>query len=148
MTSMHDDVGSPAEASLDDRTLRVVEEHLQVSKRRIVSGVVRVSTMTEMSEEVAEVELDRYQVEVTRVPVGRIVDEAPSARAEGDTTIVPVVEERFVVVKQLFLKEELHIRHRLDRHTVSETVALRRQKAVVERLRPDTNRVPPEDVDR
>ncbi len=45
------------------------------------------------------------------MPVGRVVDEAPAARAEGDTTIIPVVEERLVVVKQLFLVEEIHVRH-------------------------------------
>ena len=67
------------------------------------------------------------------MPVGLIVDEAPLARAEGDTTIVPVIEERFVVVKQLFLKEELHIRHVVEREVKREAVTLRRQRATVDR---------------
>ena len=66
--------------------------------------------------------------------MNRLVEDAPPVRMEGDTTIVPVVEERFVVVKQLFLIEELHIRRRGERETVQQAVALRRQSAVVERF--------------
>ena len=135
---------SPVEDLDDDLTLQIVEERLAVSKRRVVRGTVRVSTTTEVVEEIAEVDLDRYRVEVTRVPVGRIVDEAPVARAEGDTTILPIVEERFVVVKQLYLKEELHIRHVVERETVREPVTLRRQHATVERLGPGTEVVGPD----
>ncbi len=121
-------------ATEDDDVLQVVEERLTVAKRRVSTGGVRVGTRTEVVEAVAEAELDRYRVEVTRVPVGRVVDEAPQARAEGDTTIVPVIEERLVVVKQLFLVEEVHIRHVLESQAVRETVTLRRQHAVIERL--------------
>ena len=117
----------------DDLTLELVEERLAVAKRRVAGGRVSISTTTEVVEEIAEVALDRYRVEVTRVPVGRVVEEAPLARAEGDTTILPVVEERFVVVKQLFLKEELHVRHVVEREVRREPVSLRRQHVTLER---------------
>ncbi len=126
-------VASPPDASADDLVLEVVEERLAVGKVRVAGATVRVSTTTEVVEEIAEVELDRYRVEVTRVPVGKVVETAPLARVEGDTTIVPVLEERFVVVKQLFLAEELHIRHVVEREVVREPVRLRRQHATVER---------------
>ena len=125
-------------ASLQVRAIEVipvVEETLAVATLRRLTGVVRVSTQTEAVQEVAEAELDRYRVEVTRVPIGRVVDEAPSAPAEGDVTIIPVVEECLVTVKQLVLVEELHVRHVLERVTVTEPVTLRRQRAVVERFR-------------
>lgn len=128
-----DGSGPPAETDLDDLTLEVATETLAVAKRRVVTGTVRVSTMTEAVQDIAEIDLDRYRVEVTRVPVGRVVDEAPLARAEGNITIVPVLEERLVVVKQLFLKEELHIRHVVERETVREPVTLRRQRVTVEK---------------
>ncbi len=117
-------------------TIELLAETLAVSKRRKATGSVRIGTRTETIEALAEVELDRYRVEVTRVPVGRVVDVAPLARAEGDTTIVPVVEEHYVVVRQLVLVEEVRIRHVLERETVSEPVLLRRQRAVIERLDP------------
>ena len=113
--------------------LPLLEERLAVSKRRRATGVVRVATRTEVHETVAEAELDRYRVEVTRVPIGRVVDEVPPARAEGDTTVISVVEEQFVVVKRLVLVEEVRIRHALERRVVSEPVTLQRQRATVER---------------
>ncbi len=126
-------VPSSPEAPTDELVLEVIEERLTVGKVRIPGATVRVSTTMEVLEETAEVELDRYRVEITRVPIGRTVETAPLARVEGDTTIVPVLEERFVVVKQLFLAEELHIRHVVEREVVREPVRLRRQHATVER---------------
>ena len=120
---------------------------MSVSKRQVVTGHVTVTTRTETRDEVAEIALNRHHVDVTRVPVGRIVEGHPTVRTEGDTTIVPVVEERYVVVKQLYLKEELHIRHIVEREVVTAPVQLRRQHAVVERHDADgavveTSRVP------
>lgn len=60
----------------------------------------------------------------------------PAVRTEEDTTVVPVVEERFVVVKQLFLLEEIRIRHRVEHETASVPIELRRQVGVVERVDP------------
>jgi stress response protein YsnF len=114
-------------------TIPIVEESISVSKRRRLTGRVRVSTKTEVYRAYAEAELDSNSVTVTRVPVGRIVDSLPPVRNEGATTIVPIVEERLVLVKQLFLAEELHIRQEVTRNTVRESVDLRRQHAVVER---------------
>ena len=114
--------------------LQVVEERLTVAKRRKSTGSVRIRTVTETIETTAEADLERYRVEVTRVSVGRVIDVAPEARTEGDTTVIPVIEERLVLVKHLVLVEEVRIRHVLERETVSEPVTLRRQRAVVERL--------------
>ncbi len=115
----------------------LLAETFEVSKRSVTTGRVRVSTHTETRQEAAEVELDRTAVDVVRVPVGRIVDEVPKVRNEGSTTIVPVVEERLVVVKQIFLKEELHIRHAVTRETVRQLVELKQQRAVIEHLDAD-----------
>ena len=113
--------------------LQLLDETLSVSKRQVVTGHVTVTTRTEVRDEVAEIALNRHHVDVTRVPVGRIVEGHPTVRTEGDTTIVPVVEERYVVVKQIYLKEELHIRHIVEREVVTAPVQLRRQHAVIER---------------
>jgi stress response protein YsnF len=122
----------------------ILAETLEVSKRSVTTGRVRVSTYTETREESAEIELDRTAVDVVRVPVGRVVDEVPKVRNEGSTTIVPVVEERLVVVKQIFLKEELHIRHAVTRETVRQPVELRQQRAVIEHLDADGHILDPE----
>ena len=118
-------------------SIRLIEETLTVSKQAAITGKVRVSTRTGIYEDVAEVTLDRTVVDVSRVPIGRIVDVAPSTRTEDGITIVPIIEERFVIVKQLYLTEELHIRHHIESELSRTPVQLRRQSAVVERVDAD-----------
>ncbi len=67
-----------------------------------------------------------------RVPVGRVVQEAPQTRQEGDTLIVPVLEEVLVVEKRLVLKEELHIRKRSSERVEQQTVRLRSENVEIE----------------
>jgi stress response protein YsnF len=55
-------------------------------------------------------------------------------RIEGDTTIIPVVEEILVVEKRLVLVEEIRIRQVATTDEVSIPVTLRKQTATVERI--------------
>lgn len=126
----------------DAEVLQLVEEHLTIGKRAVETGTVRVSIRTETHEEIAEVTLDRAKVEVERVPINRAIDAAPPVRHEGDTMIVPVIEERLVVSKQLYLVEELHIHQSMTQETVRDPVLLRRQRAVIERTGADGELLP------
>lgn len=131
--------GEAEHASSSDRpiVLPLLEETLAVSKRRVVTGKVRISTRTVRTDETAEIALERSLVDVTRVPVGRVVEAMPEVRVEGDTTIMPVVEERLVLVKQLVLVEEVHVRRRVVQGLSSQPVSLRKQHVVVERFDPE-----------
>jgi len=122
-----------------DRTIPVIEEELVLGRKTVATGKVRVSTRTELVEETASMNLQRENVEVTRVPIDREVDAMPSIRTEGDVTIVPVVEEVLVVEKRLVLKEELHVRRQVTSETVDVPVTLRKQRAIVERIDPEGN---------
>ncbi|WP_347080571.1 DUF2382 domain-containing protein, partial [Escherichia coli] len=65
-----------------------------------------------VSEHVERVEqrLMHDELVVEHVPLGRVVSgEAPQTRYEGNTLVVPVLEEVLVVQKQLVLKEEVRI---------------------------------------
>ena len=117
--------------------LPLLEEELRIDKRSVTTGKVRVRSVVDSVEEVARATLDGERVEVTRVPVNKEVDAAPSVRTEGDVTIVPVLEEVLVVEKRLILKEELHIRREVTRENVEVPVTLRKQRAVIERLTAD-----------
>ncbi len=119
-----------------DEKLSLIEEQLVIDKRAVRDGRVRVSTKTEFVTEKAEARLDSENVEVTRVPIGREVQEAPSVRTDGDVTIVPVMEEILVVEKRLMLVEEIHIRRLATTEDVSIPVELRKQRATVERTDP------------
>lgn len=103
----------------------------------VTTGKVRVRTVVDVVEEFAKASLDEETVEITRVPIDRVVDRAPDIRTEADVTIVPILEEVLVVEKRLVLKEELHIRKRTSTEEVELPVQRRKQRAVVERVPAD-----------
>lgn len=111
----------------------VVQEELDVGKRVVDTGTVRVRTVTQSHQQVVEMPLEREEVVVERIAIGRAVDAPVEAREEGDVLIVPVHEEVIVVTRQLVLKEELHIRRSVATVNSSQTVEVRRQDVVVER---------------
>ena len=131
-----------------EEVLPLVKETATVHKRAVVTGKVRVRIVTDTAEELAKATLQSDAVEVTRVPVDQVVETAPEIRTEGDVTIVPVLEEVLVVTKQLVLKEELHIRRRVETETVEVPVSLRKQRAIVEREAPDGAIINEEETDR
>jgi len=120
-----------------DSAIPVAEERLAVATRRVPTGRVRVETRTETVEEVAVAELETSEVEISRVPIDTDVDAAPEIRTDGNVTIIPVVEERIVLTKQLVLKEEIHVRRRQSVESVQIPVSLRRLQAFVTRTNPE-----------
>jgi len=115
----------------------LLREELRVEKRNVLTGKVRVRSVVDVVEEVARATLEDQRIEVTRVPVGKEIDEAPSVRTEGDVVIVPVLEEVLVVEKRLVLKEELHIRRHVTHENVEVPVTLRKQRGVIEHVAAD-----------
>lgn len=122
--------------------LPLVEEALRVGKRRVETGRVRVSVVTEAEERTVREALRTERAEVERVPINRELadgEQAPSARRESDgTVVIPVVEEVLVVERRLVLREEVRLRLVAAEETVEQPVTLRRQRAGVERLPPAT----------
>jgi stress response protein YsnF len=131
-----------------EEILPLAEETATIHRRETITGKVRVRAVTDTAEELAKATLQSDTIEVTRVPVDKVVETAPETRTEGDLTIVPVLEEVLVVTKQLVLKEELHIRRRVETETVEVPVTLRKQRAVVEREAPDGSIINEEETDR
>ncbi len=113
----------------------IAEERARVRKQRRETGRVRIEKRVEEETETVEVPLTRERVDVERVPVGRVVDEPARTRREGQTVVVPVMEERLVVRKELVLKEELRLTVRQTEHLASEEVSLRRDVVDVQRTR-------------
>ena len=108
-------------------------EEVVVETRPVKTARVTVQTRTEERREWVEATLRREDVTVERIPIGRVVEEAPAVREEGDVLIVPVLEEQIVVEKRLLLKEELHIRKTVRLEDVREPVTLRSETATVTR---------------
>lgn len=122
-----------------EEVIPVVEETLNVERRVVDTGVV-VQISKVVSESVVPVSQSLVSefVGTERVKVGRVIDEAPAVRYEGDVMIVPVVEERLVVRKELFLAEELRVTRRRETRQAESEVTLRRESVSVRRLDPLT----------
>ena len=111
----------------------LVEERVIVGKRQVETGRYRVRISVEEREERVPVELAHDEVEIERVPKNLAVQELPSVRLEGTTTIIPVVEEVVVVEKQLVLVEEIHVRRRTTTATEEIAIMIRAEQAAIER---------------
>jgi uncharacterized protein (TIGR02271 family) len=114
----------------------VIEEHLEVHKRELETGGVRIRKVVNEREEVVDVPLLREEIEIERVAVNRIVDGKVEVRYEGDTMIVPVLEEVLVTEKRLMLKEELRVTRKRRSERSPQSVTLRSEEVVVERIEP------------
>lgn len=133
-----------APAAQEPLRVPVIAEQLAVGTRTVDTGRgVRVhKTVVEQPVTIDE-RLARDEVEVRHVAVDRIValEEAPANRYEGDTLIVPILEEVLVVERRLRIKEELHItRVRREEHH-QEEVVLKAEQVRVERF--DESGTPP-----
>ena len=115
----------------------VVEETATVSTRRVVSGRVRIATQTEEINHLLPTELSSVDVDVVRVPIDRRIDTIPDVVTEGEVTIIPVVEERLVVTRELYLREEIHVRRIEHKETIDVPATTRRQTVQIERLPAD-----------
>ena len=119
-----------AAAPADVQTLELLEETVSVDKRASLrKRTVRV--VTRQREQELRETLTQERVEIERVPIGREVTSVPESRTEGDTTILPVVEERLVVERRLVLVEEVRIRTIRTRQDWNDTASVRYQEVVV-----------------
>jgi len=130
-----------------EEAIPVVEETARIDKREVQTGRVKVHTLVETSEQMVREALSSQNVKVTRVPVDQPVTRVPVIRTENGITIVPVLEEILVVEKRLILREELHIKQEVSHETVEVPVSLRKQRAVVERIDAQGQRITEEKSD-
>ena len=121
------------EDQIENVSVPVIEEELEVGKRRVEGDRVSVRTIPRERTEVVEQPLESMEVEIERIAIDREIDTAPEIRNDGDTMIIPIVEERLVVEKRLFLREEVHVRRRRVVTQFRQNVTLRSQEVVVER---------------
>lgn len=124
-----------AELVGDDRiVVPLYAEEMSVTKENRETGRVRITTVTRQREELVDELLARERVEVETVAIGKPIEAIPAVRNEGDTIVVPVVEEILVTERRLVLKEELRIRRVRTTERHQERVTLRRQEASIVRL--------------
>jgi len=131
-------VGAMANSRESQVTIPVLEDVVEVTSREVETGRVRVSTHVEQYERAIDASAWVEEVAVQRVPVNRVVNPAgpPKMREEGDTLIIPVLEETLVLEKKLLLREEVRLTRTRRELRRREQIPLRREYAVIERLPP------------
>jgi uncharacterized protein (TIGR02271 family) len=106
----------------DEVRMQISEEQLEIDKRVVTAGEVRVRkhVETEHVREVVPVMREDVTVERRPLPPGAGLE----PRTEGDTTYIPIVEEELVITKRLVAREELVIRKRqvTEEQVVEETL--------------------------
>ena len=123
----------------DEAVIRLAAETLNVGKRVVETGRVRVRRTTTERLEKIKVPLSVETVEIRRVPIGKPIKRKPRVRETANEIIIPVVEEVLVVARRLVLKEELHIRKVRSTENHVEQVRLRQQNVTVDRVAPQSS---------
>jgi uncharacterized protein (TIGR02271 family) len=101
----------------DHRTLELRAEELQVHKREVEQGRVRIDKRIESVPFAEDIDVEMDVVEVQRVPRFEEFDAPPESRYEGDTLIIPVIEEVLVVTRRYRVIEEVHVTTRREVRT-------------------------------
>ena len=130
--SRTDDDRTPDKAG--ETVIPLLAEEIAVSKQVVETGRVQVARVTHEREQLIDELLTHETVEIDRTPIGRQVDSMPAIREEGDTVVIPIIEEVLVIERRLLLKEEVRVRRVRSTERHQESVTLRHHEAVVTRL--------------
>jgi len=115
----------------DSRVIPVIAERVVTQVKEVPIQHVRVRRRVVEEQKVVETPVMRERIEVQRQPMNTVVERVPEPRWDGDTLIVPCVEEVVVVERRLRIREELRIRVIRERKLDRQTVVLRRHEVEV-----------------
>jgi uncharacterized protein (TIGR02271 family) len=108
-----------------------LHEEVATVGKRTVERRIRINKTVHTKQQTVEASLRHEQPVIMRVPVNRTVSEPPPVRQEGDTLIIPVLEEVAVVERRLVLREEIHVRKHAIIKPFRQNVTLRSEQVDV-----------------
>jgi len=120
--------------NIDDETIEVVEEEVQIGKRQVEKGGVRVSTYVREVPVEEQVRLREEHVEVERRPVDRPATAADLDAFREGTVEIKESSEEAVVAKDARVVEEVRIHKDVDERTETIRDTARRTEVEVEQL--------------
>lgn len=109
----------------------VLAEVPRVRKRTVARPGVRVEKRVRTRTEQVSVELERGDLAIERRGVNLLYDEPPQVRQEGETTVVPVIEEVVILETKYLVREEVRVTRLRERHCVSSPITLRREEVSI-----------------
>ncbi|HEV2107614.1 MAG TPA: YsnF/AvaK domain-containing protein [Thermomicrobiales bacterium] len=132
------DFEPPVQEEADELIIPVHEEVLVPETHETNLGKVIIRKRIEEVPVSTSVDVERDQVVVERVEINQPVDTVPGPRQEGDTLIIPVVEEVLFTEKRLMLREEIRITRQRLTEAVAVEETLRREVVEFEERHGDT----------
>ena len=111
----------------------VIQEQITFDKQVIESGKVRISKRIVEHEELVDVPLFREEVDIEHVPINQFVETQPQVRQEGNTMIIPVVQEQVFYQKRLLLVEELHVKKQIVEEHKPQQITLLKEEVNITR---------------
>jgi uncharacterized protein (TIGR02271 family) len=130
-------------------TIPVTEDELVVERRTVDVGTVKVTKSADEREVVITEPVIHDDVRIERRSVDQPVarNAVPKIRIEGDTTIIPVLEEVLVVEKRLMLREEVRVTRVRRESPASQRTVVRREHVDVERSPAPSTPPTPQETD-
>jgi uncharacterized protein (TIGR02271 family) len=127
----------PSRNNREETVVPVVAEELDIRKRAVQTGGIRVHRRVLEHEEEIDMPLLREDVQVRRVLLDREVEGPLPIRKEGETIVIPVVEEILVISRRYRLKEEVYVTKTSREERRQERVTVRRQEADIQEFDAD-----------
>ncbi len=115
----------------DTQTFALSAEEAIAHVHEIDRGRLLIDKTVELVPHEAQVDVGTDRVEVERVAVDEEVDTPPEVRQEGETLVVPVVEEVLVVTKRYRIIEEVRVTKHRDVTTQTFNEELKREVVTV-----------------
>jgi uncharacterized protein (TIGR02271 family) len=115
----------------DHQTLRLYQERLVASKRRVKTGEVAIGKHVETETERVSVPVEKERVIVERVTptdAGRPVAPGEATFREGEVAHVEVYEETPDIRKEAFVREEVRVRKEVEQEVVNTSGTVRREE--------------------
>lgn len=118
----------------EQTVIPVVEETVELGHRLVDTGRgVRITKHITEREAHIDDPLMHEEVTVERVPIDMLVSgPEPTQHYEGDTLVIPVLEEVLVLEKRVRLKEEVRVTRRAHREDTTQHVRLHSEDVSVE----------------
>lgn len=113
------------------QTLRLYEERLIASKRRVKAGEVTVGKHIETETERVSVPIEKERVVIERVTpmdAGRAVAPGEYDFREGEVARIEIYEEQPDIHKEAFVREEIRVKKVVDQDTVEVEETVRREE--------------------
>lgn len=129
--------------SMPNASIPVHAEELLTAVREVDRGNVRIEKSVEHIPVRKDVDLTSDVVNIERVPVDEVFDEKPESRQEGETLVIPVVEEVLVLTTRYRVIEEVRVTRQQEIHTEHIETDLRRELVDVSQLDADGEPIDP-----